>query len=240
MIPTYNDAARLKPFLKSLRVLPQEFNVVICDDGSSLEDKEKLKALKVTELKEHSLWEGRLELMSREKNRGKGFTIREGWKAYDCTSVGTYGFVDADGAFMVEDIIQCEIVLRQCNAQALMGSRFKTGNKIVKRGMIRSFGGKFIRNLIKKIQKLSVEDSQCGIKFLKKEAYQKLYPYLQTERFALDVEIIALLEHFNISYIEVPINCKDVPNSTIRPLRDSFLLLWDTYMIRKKIDKLQE
>ena len=46
MIPHYNDAARLEPFLADLlKILPERFKILVSDDGSRPEERDLLGRL---------------------------------------------------------------------------------------------------------------------------------------------------------------------------------------------------
>ncbi|VDN21513.1 unnamed protein product [Gongylonema pulchrum] len=81
----------------------------------------------------------------------------------------------------------------------------------------------------------TVRDTQCGFKLFTRGAAAKLFPLLHIERWAFDVELLFLAEHFCIPIAEVAVTWHEVDGSKIVPVlswiqmgRD-LILIWFRY-----------
>jgi hypothetical protein len=81
-------------------------------------------------------------------------------------------------------------------------------------------------------------DTQCGLKFLKADAYKKIAPFLQCQGFAFDVELCLLLRKFGYSISEFPVDWRDVPGSKVSLIRDSWRMALEVGRIVKRVGKL--
>jgi dolichyl-phosphate beta-glucosyltransferase len=237
IIPSFNDATRLKHFLPTLnKILPQHFNITVIDDGSHPKEKEDLQTLIKTSQEEWEKTGKNLSLISRTHNIGKGGSIQEGWKTPNSADI--LGFTDADGAVGAEEILRAENFFRQSDYQALFGSRIQLLGRHINRSFKRHISSRVFATLVTHIGKLPAYDTQCGLKFLKKQAYQTLEPYFQSKRFAFDVELALLLQKFSLHTIEFPVDWSDIPGSKVSLINDSLKMGKEVFEIKKRIDKI--
>jgi len=239
IIPVYNDTERLKTFLPKLMVnLPEHFEVMVCDDGST--EAEKTKLLRVIELSQH-FWEKEgktlLPPLLSPKNLGKGATIIKGWAASNPQS-DILAFADADGAVSAKEITRAEQFFRTSSYEALFGSRIQILGRTINRSFKRYLSSRIFAKLVSTIGNIQAYDTQCGLKLLQRNAYQTLAPYLQTQRFAFDVELALLLKHFNLSTIEFPVDWSDIPGSKVKLLQDSLQMSQEVIRIKHRIRKI--
>jgi hypothetical protein len=66
----------------------------------------------------------------------------------------------------------------------------------------------------------TVTDTQCGFKFFRRPAAQRLFSMTREDGFAFDVEILALASALGVPISEVPVNWSDRPGSSFRPVQD--------------------
>ena len=141
MLPCYNDVARLSEFLPELaRGLTAKFRVVVSDDGSEVKEREDLRRL-VDGVLEKGTAGCTVEVIFTERNTGKGGALMRGWaKLGDEAWVG---FVDADGAVGLSEILRAEAWLgEQSGIDALFGSRVKMLGRQVERSWKRHLSGR--------------------------------------------------------------------------------------------------
>jgi glycosyltransferase involved in cell wall biosynthesis len=241
VIPHYNDAERLEPFMKELiRMLPSHFSILVSDDGSRNSEREKLVS-QIHHFQALTACHGPQVMKSlfAEKNEGKGAAIIRGWKEAEGFSL--LAFTDADGAVSAEEIIRAESFFRSegCNTEALFGSRVKMLGRSIQRSLLRHISGRIFATLVSEIGKIPVYDTQCGLKILTLEAYQCIKPYLHTQGFAFDVELALLLIKYKKKIIEFPIDWNDVPGSKVRLIRDAVRMSWQILKIKKSVNALQ-
>jgi dolichyl-phosphate beta-glucosyltransferase len=66
-----------------------------------------------------------------------------------------------------------------------------------------------------------VKDTQCGFKLFSRPALPYIVPYMHSEGWIFDVEMLMLAESANIPMIEVPVGWKEVGGSKLNVVKDS-------------------
>jgi dolichyl-phosphate beta-glucosyltransferase len=220
VIPHYNDASRLAPFLVDLcRELPGHFEVLVSDDGSRSKERE---ALRRVAREAQSGWGGPAKLLDSlftEKNTGKGGAVLRGWDAADGDVLA---FADADGAVGAGEIVRAEQFFRGADYDALFANRVKMLGRTVKRSIKRHLSGRVFATLVSNVARIPAYDTQCGLKILRRVAFEKIRPFQRTQGFAFDVELCLLLLKFGYRVLEFPVDWRDVPGSKVSLLRDSW------------------
>jgi len=221
VIPAFNEALRLPPtlLLATDYLEGREYEIIVVDDGSS--DQTVEVVLKMSKLRPN------IRLISLSKNQGKGKAVRTGLNE---AKFPILGFIDADGATPIEEI---DKLIKSLNdgADIAIGSRALKESKVEtlihRRALGRVFN--FFVNLI---SVPGIADTQCGFKFFKKEAFQKIYPFLTCDRFGFDVEILLLAQKLKLKISEVPISWTNIPGSKVNLLTDSTQMLFDIIRFR--------
>lgn len=241
VIPCFNDVERLRVFLpKLLEILPQWFSILVSDDGSNPEDRRELGAL----IENLGLpdKDGRALLLRpiyTEKNTGKGGAIVRGWAF--CEGYDSVAFTDADGAVCAEEILRAGNFFRSQEVEgfsALFASRVKMLGRTVDRSLKRHLSGRVFATLVSNLGGVPAYDTQCGLKFVKVDAYRKIAPFINCQGFAFDVELCLLLKKFGFSILEFPVDWRDVPGSKVSLIRDSWRMALEVGKIVKRVGKL--
>jgi glycosyltransferase involved in cell wall biosynthesis len=172
------------------------------------------------------------------RNTGKGGAVYRGWQNSEGYSL--IAFVDADGAVSASEIVRAESFFRfvASDADALFGSRVKILGRSIQRHFVRHLAGRIFATLVSELTKIPVYDTQCGLKIIKTEAYQKTKFYHSSKGFAFDVELLLLLLSSGARVIEFPVDWHDVPGSKINLFRDAFRMTFQVLTIRRKIESL--
>ena len=146
------------------------------------------------------------------------------------------GFVDADGAVGVTEIIRAQQWLgEQLGVDALYGSRVKMLGRRVERSWKRHLSGRIFATMVSELGQVPVYDSQCGLKLVRSSAYRRVAPFLQTEGFAFDVELLLLLMKLGCRVVEFPVDWRDVPWSKVNLFRDSWRMAREVVRIQKRV-----
>lgn len=77
-----------------------------------------------------------------------------------------------------------------------------------------------------------VRDTQCGFKLFTRAAAQLIFPFQHLTGWIFDVEILMLAKKQDIPVVEVPITWHEVPESKVKVVRDSILMLKDLIVLR--------
>jgi glycosyltransferase involved in cell wall biosynthesis len=234
VIPHYNDASRLAPFLKDLCCeLPEHFEVLVSDDGSRPLERVALRRV-VREAQ--AGWGGPAKLLDplfADKNTGKGGAVLRGW---DVAEGDVLAFADADGAVGSGEIARAEAFFRSSADNALFANRVKMLGRTVERSLKRHLSGRVFATLVSNVARIPAYDTQCGLKFLRRGAFEKIRPYQETLGFAFDVELCLLLLKFGFRVIEFPVDWRDVPGSKVSLLRDSWRMAREVFRIRRRVE----
>ena len=244
VIPCFCESKRLPLFLESLcsELLGASFqtSVVVVDDGSGYPEDEGLR--KVIDRFKNSYPDLIADPVFLKQNSGKGGAVYAGWnETLRKCSPDLLCFVDADGAVPAAEVRRLiSELLNDCEHQwdALFGSRIKLLGKTVRRLVRRHYTGRVFATFVSMITGLEIYDSQCGLKVLRRSAYQAVATQVKETRFAFDVELTLLLLKAGFAIREVPINWEEVPGSKVKIIRDSIRMFSGVMKIRKNFGRL--
>ncbi|SCU99023.1 LAFA_0G21506g1_1 [Lachancea sp. 'fantastica'] len=237
LVPSYNEVGRILVMLTDAieflqKKIENKWEILIVDDGSR--DGTSEYCLKLAH-ETFKLKPGQLRVIKLAKNRGKGGAVRHGMLHIR----GKFGlFADADGASKFSD---CEKLLSATQkldesgkAVVAIGSRAHMVNTdaVVKRSFIRNFLMYGLHTLVFVFGIRSIKDTQCGFKLFNRPAIVQIFPYLHTEGWIFDVEILILALKKQIPIKEVAISWHEVGGSKMELARDSINMAKDLITIR--------
>jgi dolichyl-phosphate beta-glucosyltransferase len=78
----------------------------------------------------------------------------------------------------------------------------------------------------------SIRDTQCGFKLFTRPALPYIIPYMHSEGWIFDVEMLMLAESAAIPMVEVPIGWKEVGGSKLNVVWDSLGMAWGLAVLR--------
>jgi dolichyl-phosphate beta-glucosyltransferase len=218
VIPAFRESERLPPFLREL-LATVRCDVLVVDDGSG-----PPHAGRVRDLAASLACANLLPPVCLGRNLGKGGAIRAGWEK--CAGYDWLGFVDADGAVSPAEVRRVlELAAGADSVDALFGSRVKMLGRRIERSAVRHCIGRIFASIVAATITPEVYDSQCGLKFIRTAAYDRIAPMLREDGFAFDVELLAALLDSGARVVEVPIDWSDQPGSKVSLLGDSLRML---------------
>ena len=77
-----------------------------------------------------------------------------------------------------------------------------------------------------------IADTQCGFKLFSRASLPYIIPYMHSEGWIFDVEMLMLAESANIKMVEVAIGWKEVVGSKLNVVRDSVGMAWGLAVLR--------
>ncbi|AET37914.1 dolichyl-phosphate beta-glucosyltransferase Ecym_2162 [Eremothecium cymbalariae DBVPG len=236
VVPSYNETGRISVMLTEAveyleESFPDKWEILIVDDGS--QDDTSEYCLKLAKQK-FKLKPDQLKVVKFSENRGKGGAVRHGMLHIR----GKYGlFADADGASKFSDVEKLLDAMKETgnkNGSIAIGSRSHMLNTdaVVKRSFIRNIMMYGLHMLVYIFGIRSIGDTQCGFKLFDRNAVRQIFPYLHTEGWIFDVEILILALRKNIVIHEIPISWHEVGGSKMVLTRDSIKMAKDLVVIR--------
>jgi glycosyltransferase involved in cell wall biosynthesis len=222
VVPAYNEEARIDDSLRKLVAYlsgrDYAWEVLVADDGST--------DATATLTEAHA--DGERVRLLRLPHKGKGAAVKAGM----LQARGRYRMMcDADLAMPVEWIAEFVATMEQ-GLDIVIGSRQIAGARRFGEPRSRHMMGRLFNWCVRLVAVSDFEDTQCGFKCFSAEAAEKLFPLQRSSGFGFDVEVLYLASRAGLDMVEMPIDWYHQPNSKVRPLVDSALMLRDALAIR--------
>jgi len=234
VVPAYNEEKRLPPMLeKTLDYMSSKdykWEIIVVSDAAK--DKTVKTALSFANYKgkNHDL-----KVIEYHVNKGKGGAVRIGMLA----STGRYAlFLDADGATEIKDFDKLFNIMKEIEQNELgivAGSRnhiFNAAEVVRERKWYRNILGYVSNFIVNVICGVKMKDTQCGFKLFTRETVKLLFVPMHLERWAFDVELFLVANHYRIPVREVPVNWRDVEGSKLNVVEASTTMARDFVLIR--------
>jgi dolichyl-phosphate beta-glucosyltransferase len=224
VIPAYNEANRLPGTLARVGDYVrgrtgEEWELLVVDDGST-------DGTAAAGRRAAANLPARCEIVTLSANRGKGAAIREGV----ARSRGDRVLLsDADLSTPIEEWER----LRDAGAPVAIGSRALDEATVRRRqAWHRRALGKLFNRIVRALAIGGIRDTQCGFKLFDGDLARDLFAGARIDRFAYDVEILALARARGIPIAEIPVLWYNSPESKVSVVRDLFPTLRDLVRIR--------
>ena len=226
IVPAFREADRIGTTLEAIRReltfddedgVEQTLEIVVVDDGSTDDTTAQAQAA------------GADQVITLPENKGKGAAVRAGMLA---ATGRTRAFIDADLAYSPDQILGL-LERVEDGWDVVVGSRGHTSTTtLVKAGRLREIGSRVV-NLLTSVALLGqYRDTQCGLKAFSADAAERIFSVARIDRFAMDIEVIFLVERLGLTLHEVPVTVTNSERSTVHVVRDTARLLRDVVRIR--------
>jgi glycosyltransferase involved in cell wall biosynthesis len=196
IIPAYNEGPSiLNTIRETVRILNQHgiaFEIIVVDDGSS--DNTYQEALRSKSL-------GGIKYLRNESNMGKGHAIRKG---FELSGGKLITFIDADMDLHPVQIPPFLEYMERYQAQMVVGSKRHPRSRVTY-PWTRKMLSLAYRLVIKALFRLSVKDTQVGLKLIKREVLERALPLMEVERYAFDLELMVIANRYGYRIVEAPI-----------------------------------
>ncbi|MFC1651590.1 glycosyltransferase family 2 protein [Patescibacteria group bacterium] len=188
-IPAYNEKTKIKTVVGDVKKEGYQ-NVLVVDDGSSDDTFEMAQKAGATTIK-HLI------------NRGKGAATKTALKGALALGAEIVVTIDGDGQHDPKDISRAIQPLLDKKIDVVLGSRFKSKNKIP---FLRRFYN-WIGNLVTfALGGVFVSDSQSGFRAYSKKALGLIDT--RGDRYEFESEIIHEISQNKLSFTEVPVKVR--------------------------------
>jgi glycosyltransferase involved in cell wall biosynthesis len=202
VIPAYLEEKHVGDVVR--RTLKQLPNVVVVDDGSSDRTAEEARTAGA-------------DVIVHEQNRGKGESIKTGFR-YWLDHGSTYVVIlDGDGQHLPEEIERFLAAAASGTGELLIGTRM---NDVSDMPLVRRMVNRYMSRKISRACGQDVPDTQCGFRMVHKSIIPNLLG--GTERFDYETEMLILASRAGCRIASVPISTVYSDEvSSIHPVRDT-------------------
>lgn len=197
IVPAYNEEFRLGDTLAEIERFvdeqPGTAEVIVVDDGSTDGTSRVARSSSLSP-----------RVIRLETNRGKGCAVRTGMLA---SSGDLRLFTDADGSTPMSEYAALAGALKDLgNTGIAFASVAVEGATVLtpQRGL-RPAAGRLGNRIIQGLLLSGVSDSQRGFKLFTADAATAIFERCVVDRWAFDVEVLALAEALRIPSVEVPV-----------------------------------
>jgi glycosyltransferase involved in cell wall biosynthesis len=202
VIPAYQEEKHVGEVVR--RTLKQLANVAVVDDGST--DATAAEARKAG-----------ADVIVHEQNRGKGESIKTGFR-YWLEHGSTYVIIlDGDGQHLPEEIDRFLAAACSSAAKLLVGTRMSDVREMP---LVRRAVNRYMSRKISRACGQDIPDTQCGFRMV----HRDIIPHLLggTERFDYETEMLILASRAGCRIASVPISTVYSDEvSSIHPVRDT-------------------
>ena len=229
VIPLYNEEERfpvtgetLRSFVTASVVTFPELEIIFVNDGST--DNTLALVQKFARDFPHHV-----QIISHEKNRGKGHAVRTGMRA------ATKKYALMSDADMSTDLCAAADFIGPMSdgVPVIIGSRKMPGARLeIRQPWWREFMGKGYTFLAQNILSVPVSDFTCGFKFFHIDARSAIFEKAMIDRWSYDAEILFLAKQNNFPIVEIPVIWRNDKRSAVRLYRDVIRSFLDLIIIR--------
>lgn len=191
VMPAFNEAQTITETINRVVSLNFVNQLVIVDDGSTDGTRQILNDLKHEKIK----------IVFHEKNQGKGAALHTGFKVAKGPFIGVQ---DADLEYDPSDLAKFLPPLLSGQADAVFGSRFRSGEVGRVLYFWHSLGNNFLTTLSNMTTNINLTDMETCYKVIRKDVLDKIT--LTEKRFGFEPEITAKLASRGARIYEVGIS----------------------------------
>ena len=164
MIPTYNERENIEPLINQLLAVAPACHILVVDDNSP-DGTGQLVA-------QMARSNGRIELLTRMKRRGRGSAGIEGFK--HALQNGADYLIEMDADFSHHPRYVPIFLEETKHYDVVLGSRFAPGGEDHDRGIIRTNLTKLASFYVRSLLKIKIRDVSSGYRCFRREVFEKV------------------------------------------------------------------
>jgi len=200
VIPCYNEEKRIDPSEYASLLREPSLGFLFVDDGST----DNTGALLGDLARKYA---GKVDLLTLTRNSGKAEAVRRGLLWAAAQGVDIIGYIDADLATPVADVLNLLQETRSRPCQVVMGSRVALCGRHIDRVWTRHYLGRIFSTASSLILRATIYDTQCGAKFFRNtEALRAAIGIPFYSSWAFDVEFLGRLLIGTVNTDPVPVD----------------------------------
>ena len=197
VVPCYNEEKNIYiNMLKMSKIISEfydNYEIICVNDGSK--DNTKKELIKASKK------DKKINLISYDKNRGKGYALKVGTeKALGELIV----FIDCDLELSPSYIKKYIEIMTETNADAVIASKMNK-DSIIHYPLTRKVLSFCYYIILKILFNLKVKDTQTGLKLFRKNIIKKVMEITEIERFSFDIEVLSIINRLGGKIVDAPI-----------------------------------
>lgn len=216
LIPCYNEAESIETVIrkfprKQLEKLDFALDILVIDNNSSDNTAEIARKA------------GARVIV--EKKKGKGNAIRTAFRSIP-DDAEYVAMIDGDDTYSPEEILRLVEPLHNNFTKVVIGSRL--GGRMTKNAMrpLNLAGNWIYTHLVRYSYRVNVTDVLTGYFAWKRDVVHKLEPHLESDGFAIEMEMITKMARMGHEIYSVPISYHPrIGESNLRPFYDGWRIL---------------
>jgi len=217
IIPTYNNHQTIQQVIKDVLVYTDQ--VLVVNDGSTDNTEELIKEF------------NEIDIVSYPKNKGKGYALRQGFKAAWDDGYEYAITIDSDGQHFATDLPNFIEAIDENPNAIIIGNRNMEQEGIPGKS---SFGNRFSNFWFKFETGIKMPDTQSGYRLYPLKPLSKMFFF--TKKYEFEIEVIVRAAWKGVDVTDVPIQIYYAPIETrvshFRPFRDfSRVSVLNTFLV---------
>lgn len=206
VVPFYNPGVALGRHVGEIAAVLEDrgvsYEVIAVSDGSTDGSVETLR----------SLCPETVRCVELPINMGKGEALRVGLAA----GRGRYlGFIDADGDIPASTLGAFVDAIQDGWPDVVTGSKRHPDSSVVYPPLRRVYSWGY-QQLLRILFRLNVQDTQTGVKLIRRQVVADTLPYMLEKRFAFDLELFVVARLVGYSrFLELPVTIRERYSSTV-------------------------
>ena len=213
VIPTLNEEAGIAPTIQSIKEAigtKFSFKIVVVDGLSTDKTVEIARSMGAK--------------VVRQRRKGYGDALQAGFYFVDTKMKTTLTvMMDADGTYEPKDITKMADIIISGEADFVIGNRFANMDKDAMTRVNR-IGNKVLSNVSRRLLKIKVSDSQCGLRAFRSDLANIFYNSSLGMPFATEMLTATSMYHIRIK--EIPTSYyKRVGDTKLNPIQDGGRIL---------------
>lgn len=198
VVPAYNEEDFIEDTLGALEAIIKgknlAYEIVVVDDGSL--DGTLANAVR------YAKRNGHVKVVSYLKNMGKGHAVKTGFMQ---TTGEVVVFADSD---MEIDLVTISKYLEALKHGDIVIASKRHSDSQVEVPLSRKILSISFNGLVRLLTGVPLNDTQSGLKAMKKNAFVDIFPRLAVKRYAFDVELLTVAHLYDLKVVEMPVSIK--------------------------------
>jgi len=228
VIPTLNEEAGIATTINSIiknLVGKYSFKILVVDGSSTDKTVEIAESLECKVLK--------------QRRKGYGDALQTGFYYVDTRMNSSITvMIDADSTYEPQDIAKMAEIIMKGEADFVIGDRFANMDKKAMTRLNR-FGNKVLSGIARKLLKIKVSDTQCGLRAFRSDLANIFYTTSSGMPFA--TEMLAATKSYQIKIKEIPTSYHERMGETkLTPIHDGMKILGTIIRLKKKLSTHSE